>query len=192
MSPNINCKSTGGARMDVDAPGMFNGGRKAYHFALCNDGTSNTFLLGESVPVYSSFHRYFASHTHIGSNNRPPNYQRIYTACPQSRDQRISNCFAHMGGFKSMHPGLHMCPWWIETPYRDRDTGLGKSSPQTDLWSCSSGCHESGSAKVWPRRRGADRLFDWDIRPQPARCGCDRRRGGTRNRLTSPLRSSCG
>ncbi len=109
MSPNINCKSTGGARMDVDAPGMFNGGRRAYHFALCNDGTSNTFLLGESLPVYSSFHMYFASHMHIGSNNPPPNYHRIYTACPKSRDQRISNCFAHMGGFKSMHPGgLHM------------------------------------------------------------------------------------
>ncbi|UUO09094.1 DUF1559 domain-containing protein [Blastopirellula sp. J2-11] len=110
QSPNVNCKSTGGARLDVDAPGMFNGGRDAYKLALCMDGTSNTFLIGETLPIYSSFHMYFASHMHIGSTNTPPNYQKIYgDACPMSRDSRIGSCYVQMGGYKSRHPnGVQM------------------------------------------------------------------------------------
>jgi prepilin-type N-terminal cleavage/methylation domain-containing protein len=109
MTPNINCKSTGGARLDVEAPGMFTGGRLARNLSACRDGTSNTFFLGETLPIYSSLHMYFASHMHIGTSNPPPNYHKIYTACPKSRSARLDTCYAYMGGFMSEHPGgLHM------------------------------------------------------------------------------------
>ena len=105
MDPNINCKGTGGARWDEDAPGMFTGGRKSYSLSMCNDGTSNTFLIGETLPIYSTFHMYFISHMHIGTSNTPPNYQKIYTACPKAPDSRIDACYAYMGGYMSGHPG---------------------------------------------------------------------------------------
>ncbi len=108
MTPNINCRVRA-ARLDVEAPGMFNGGRISRSLANCRDGTSNTFLLGETLPIYSTFHMYFASHMHIGTSNPPPNYHKIYTACPKSRSARLDTCYAHMGGFMSEHPGgLHM------------------------------------------------------------------------------------
>ncbi|WP_339728061.1 DUF1559 domain-containing protein [uncultured Gimesia sp.] len=110
LTPNINCKSTGGARASVEAPGMFNGGRLSYKFRDCPDGTSNTFLVGETLPIYSTFNMYFASHMHIGSTNTPPNYFKTYTACPKSRNTRIDSCYAYMGGFMSRHVGgVHMC-----------------------------------------------------------------------------------
>jgi len=104
MTPNINCKSTGGARLAVDAPGMFNGGNKSYKFASAEDGTSNTFLLGEHLPAYNTFGMYFASHMHISTTNPPPNYFKVRDDCPKS-DTRIGTCYAHMGGFHSRHPG---------------------------------------------------------------------------------------
>lgn len=110
LTPNINCKSTGGARTSIEAPGMFNGGRLSYRFRDCSDGTTNTFLIGEVLPIYSSFNMYFASHMHIGTTNPPPNYFKTYTACPKSRDARVDTCYAHMGGFMSSHVGgVHMC-----------------------------------------------------------------------------------
>jgi len=104
MSPNINCKSTGGARLDVDAPGMFNGGNDSYNFADCTDGTSNTFLIGEHLPAYNTFGMYFASHMHISSTNTPPNHHKVNTTCTKT-DSRISSCYSDMGGFMSQHPG---------------------------------------------------------------------------------------
>jgi prepilin-type N-terminal cleavage/methylation domain-containing protein len=105
LTPNINCKSTGGARQDVWAPGMFNGGYRTSKFDEVLDGLSNTIMVGETLPIYSTFHMYFASHMHMGSTNPPPNYYKIYTACPKSRGSRIDTCYAHMGGFMSVHPG---------------------------------------------------------------------------------------
>ena len=108
MSPNINCKSSGGARGGTDAPGMFNGGHDAYSFKDCADGTSNTFLVGETLPAYNTFDMYFASHMHIGSVNPPLNAHKLGTApfaqCTET-NTRIDTCYAHMGGYKSQHPG---------------------------------------------------------------------------------------
>lgn len=116
LTPNINCLSTGGARQGVAAPGMFNGGYACYKIADCLDGTSNTFLIGETLPLYSTFHMYFASHMHIGSTNPPPNYHKIYAPCntttftkDQLRTARQDTCYAYMGGYMSQHVGgLHM------------------------------------------------------------------------------------
>lgn len=106
LNPNINCLSTAGARLMVEAPGMFNGGAISRRLAECLDGTSSTFLLGEALPIYSTLHMYFASHMQIGSTNPPPNYHKIFTGnCPKSRDTRYTNCYAYMGGFMSQHPG---------------------------------------------------------------------------------------
>ena len=109
LSPNINCKGTGGARLNEHAPGIFTGGYRGYKFKDASDGLSNTFMLGEALPIYNTFNMYFASHMHIGTTNTPPNYHKIYTACPKSRNTRIDTCYAYMGGFMSAHEGgLHM------------------------------------------------------------------------------------
>jgi prepilin-type N-terminal cleavage/methylation domain-containing protein len=109
MNPNINCKGTELGRANDPAYGMFNGGYKSTSFKDCADGTSNTFLLGEALPIYNTFNMYFASHAHVGTVNTPPNYQKIYTACPKTIGSRIDTCYAYMGGFMSVHAGgLHM------------------------------------------------------------------------------------
>jgi prepilin-type N-terminal cleavage/methylation domain-containing protein len=117
QTPNINCLSTGGAREGTAAPGMFNGGYVSYRIGDCTDGTSNTFMVGETLPLYSTLHMYFASHMHIGTTNPPPNYQKTYTACntttftkDQLRTTRQGTCYAYMGGFMSTHVGgVQMC-----------------------------------------------------------------------------------
>jgi prepilin-type N-terminal cleavage/methylation domain-containing protein/prepilin-type processing-associated H-X9-DG protein len=107
---NINCKGTPDmGRLDYEAWGMFNGGHKALNFSACTDGTSNTFLLGETLPIYNTLQMYFVSHGHCGSTNPPLNYHKQYTACPKSPNARVSSCYAQMGGYKSQHPGgVHM------------------------------------------------------------------------------------
>lgn len=84
---------------------MFSTGWHSYGMYRCTDGTSSTFLLGETLPIYSSLHMYFVSFVHTGITNPPPNYHKTYTACPKSRDKRIGTCWGPMGGFKSQHPG---------------------------------------------------------------------------------------
>lgn len=109
LTPNINCKGNGGARLNEHAPGMFAGGWRGYRFRDCTDGLSSTFLLGETLPVYNTFHMYFASHLHIGSSNPPPNYHLKTSECPPARNARVGNCYATMSGFKSAHRGgMHM------------------------------------------------------------------------------------
>ena len=117
QTPNVNCQSTGGARQGVAAPGLFNGGYVSYGIRDCTDGTSNTFLVGETLPLYSTFHMYFASHMHIGTTNPPPNYHKTFAACntttftkAQLRATRQGTCYASMGGFMSQHVGgVQMC-----------------------------------------------------------------------------------
>lgn len=116
----INCiapASNNMPRYDDHAPGMFQGGRRSYTFEKCTDGTSNTFLVGETLPAFSSLHGYFASHGQVGSNNPPPNYHKIFV---DSSNQCLCNpqvtattrinvngmgCYAWMAGFMSRHPG---------------------------------------------------------------------------------------
>jgi prepilin-type processing-associated H-X9-DG protein len=61
-------------------------------------------LLGEHLPAYNTFGMYFASHMHISSTNPPPNYFKVRDDCPKT-DTRVGTCYAHMGGFNSLHPG---------------------------------------------------------------------------------------
>ena len=121
MNPNINCKGMpppngllgyNGGSNGYGAPGMFSGGYVAYDFSRCEDGTSNTFLVGETLPAWNTFDMYFASHMHIGGINQVPNAHKLNTApfaqcTAQGKpvNARIDTCYAHMGGFKSQHPG---------------------------------------------------------------------------------------
>lgn len=112
MDPNINCKTPSPSnalpRWSDDTPGMFTGGYKCYDFSKCLDGSSNTVLVGESLPAYNSFGMYFVSHAgNIASMNLPPNYHRVYTACTKAgnKSARQDDCYRHMGGYKSEHPG---------------------------------------------------------------------------------------
>jgi prepilin-type N-terminal cleavage/methylation domain-containing protein len=107
VNPNINCLGTRlGRGQNDEAYGMTNGGARSLDMSACSDGTSNTFLLGEALPIYNTLHMYFASHGHCGSTNLPPNYHKQFTACPKSRDKRINACYQQMAGFKSEHPGV--------------------------------------------------------------------------------------
>ena len=148
MDPNFNCKRWTGERVsliwDNDGPGIFTMGRIARKFSQVPDGLSNTFLLGETLPIYSTFQMYFLSHYHVGSCNSPPNYHTAYPIC-KSRDTRVTDppCYAYMAGFKSEHPGglnmamadggVHFISENIE--YRtwcalgDRDSGIPVSVP---------------------------------------------------------------
>ncbi|MCG8586252.1 MAG: DUF1559 domain-containing protein [Pirellulales bacterium] len=110
MDPNINCKSERGGAIPISggsagAPGMFAGGPVSYSFDHCRDGLSNTLLLGEQLPIYSTFMMYFSSHMNVATTNVPPNYHRTYTACPKSPTTRVGDCYAQMGGYKSEHNG---------------------------------------------------------------------------------------
>ncbi len=110
-----NCQSTNGGSREYGSPGMFTAGPIAYTFDDCKDGTSNTFLLGETIPEWSQFMLYFNSHLSAASTNIPPNYFKInpqdceipapcYTAGnPPSNPGR--GCIPDRSGFNSRHPG---------------------------------------------------------------------------------------
>ena len=112
--PNYNCmggrsavQGNTGLIWDNDGPGIFTMGRIARRFSAITDGLSNTFLMGETLPLYNQFHMYFCSHLHVGSNNAPPNNHEIYPECREARDRYFEGppCFSLMQGFKSEHPG---------------------------------------------------------------------------------------
>lgn len=108
-----NCIGVQMPRYDDGQQGMFNGGRKAITFSMCTDGTSSTFLVGETLPTYSSLQGYFSSHGQGGSVNLPPNAHKIWTGCKTqiTTNSRVAGCpsngacWSCMAGFKSEHPG---------------------------------------------------------------------------------------
>ncbi|CAK9037553.1 Alpha-L-fucosidase (Alpha-L-fucoside fucohydrolase) [Durusdinium trenchii] len=108
----INCKADRGGAIGIGtpkpygAPGMFAGGPDRYKLKNCSDGTSNTLLIGETLPIYNSFHMYFASHMNVATSHMPLNYHLIDPTCPHSPSERPpGDCYAKMAGFKSNHPG---------------------------------------------------------------------------------------
>lgn len=117
-----NCKGANGGSGTIIAgvpfgkpgPGMFNGGPKAYRIRDCIDGTSNTFLMGEMLPIYNSFGHYFLTALTVGSTNPPPNYltSTLKATCPKAftgRSNPASPCLYASMGFQSMHAGgVHM------------------------------------------------------------------------------------
>jgi len=110
-----NCQSANGGSRDNGAPGMFAAGPIAYTFNDCKDGTTNTFLIGETIPTWTQFMLYFNSHLSAASTNIPPNYFKTnpqncenpapcYTeGNPPSNPGR--GCIPDRSGFNSLHPG---------------------------------------------------------------------------------------
>jgi len=113
-----NCQScAGGGDMRCgpdDLPGLITGGPYSKMLSQCPDGSSNTFLIGETVLRWNQFAMYFNSHLNVGSTNMPPNYFRINprgcsfpTKCYTVGIGRA--CIPDRGGFNSYHPnGLNM------------------------------------------------------------------------------------
>jgi prepilin-type processing-associated H-X9-DG protein len=106
--PSLAFGSNGGSA-GRGAPGMFACGYKAYKFADCTDGLSNTFLMGEQLPAYAVFQMYFSSHQCVASTNPPPNYHKISHApnkAPKLLTAGLSGSEDYKNyGFKSQHPG---------------------------------------------------------------------------------------
>ena len=117
LTPNINCiQGNGGSCMNLSsnagfdgynnfgAPGMFSGGCRAWRISDCTDGASNTFLMGESLPIYSFYLRYFSEVFNVASTNSPPNYYKV-SGCPKVFSASSGRCDDSMLGFNSMHTG---------------------------------------------------------------------------------------
>lgn len=113
----INCLSQrGGALLgngpnrgrSLGAPGLFVGGPVAYSFKTCTDGLSNTLMVGECLPAYTSHKMYFNSVFNAATTNPPINWFKdadIAELCPKTYDKRVGDCHAYMGGYASEHPG---------------------------------------------------------------------------------------
>jgi prepilin-type N-terminal cleavage/methylation domain-containing protein len=108
----INCQRDRGGAIGIGttkpygAPGMFSGGPNRYKFKQCTDGLTNTFLIGETLPAYNSFHMYFASHMNVASTHSPINYHQLDLECTKTLEARApGDCYAKMAGFKGPHPG---------------------------------------------------------------------------------------
>jgi hypothetical protein len=93
---------------------MFAAGPVAYTFDDCRDGTTHTFLIGETLPNWTQFMLYFNSHLSAASTNIPPNYFKINPqGCENPAPCYTSGigrpCIPDRSGFNSLHPaGLLM------------------------------------------------------------------------------------
>ncbi|HWL08676.1 MAG TPA: DUF1559 domain-containing protein, partial [Planctomicrobium sp.] len=111
LNPNINCLSSNGGSGVKGSPGMFASGSIGTRVRDCTDGLSNTFLLGEQLPIYNSWMMYFNSVLTAATTNVSPN-QHLYdmTNCrrvtePASDRQGGIISGNVCTGFKSHHSG---------------------------------------------------------------------------------------
>jgi prepilin-type N-terminal cleavage/methylation domain-containing protein/prepilin-type processing-associated H-X9-DG protein len=108
---NQNCQSSYGGRGKAGAPGMFAAGDGlAYGIKDCSDGTSHTFLMGETLPHRALHSMLWHSFDICGTTNPPPNYWQLRPDCPNKPDPPNSSiiyqsCHLAMQGFNSMHGG---------------------------------------------------------------------------------------
>jgi prepilin-type processing-associated H-X9-DG protein len=107
------CHRGGDGRQESCSPGMFSGGPWCFSIRDCTDGTSKTFLIGENLPIYSTFMMYFSGHMNVATTNSPPNYYKVNAeGCPKQPTERYRDapCYAYMAGFNSLHPGgVNIC-----------------------------------------------------------------------------------
>jgi prepilin-type processing-associated H-X9-DG protein len=100
-----NCQSSGMGRLERGAPGMFTTGWVQYSFKQCDDGTSNTFLIGENLPAFMLHAFLFHSHENAGTTNVLPN-EHTRRNCPRwDQPAGLPSCGGFMQGFKSWHVG---------------------------------------------------------------------------------------
>jgi len=105
----FNCFSFSGGRDDLGGPGMFVGGPIAYSIKKCIDGTSHTWLIGETLTQVFPHRSYFDSVLNVASTNLPPNYAIPFISqCPPLPDPgRVDDSLCHFSGygFDSRHRG---------------------------------------------------------------------------------------
>lgn len=104
-----NCQGDGYYFGGQETAGLFAGGPRTYRIDDCLDGTSNTIMMGESLPSYGAHHMYFFGHC-VASTNIPPNYHKNhpYNCPPEFKPTKEGGyyaCDSDMQGFKSQHPG---------------------------------------------------------------------------------------
>ncbi len=94
------------------APGMFTAGPFAFSIDHCRDGTSNVFLIGETLPNWAQFAFYWNSHLSVGTTNMPPNYYKINlrgcenpAPCYTTVGNVGRDCIPDRCGYNSLHPG---------------------------------------------------------------------------------------
>ncbi len=88
LTPNINCKPPEGGATATELPrtnrhtsGMFTGGARSYGFKNAVDGLSNTILVGETLPIWNTFHMYFASHVALRFGKRSTELSEAWILC---------------------------------------------------------------------------------------------------------------
>lgn len=94
---------------NASAPGVFHRWTTCVRLRDVTDGTSNTFLCGETLPTQSIHIAAFAQNLSLCSTNIPLNTMATAAQLPQSgmSDSTLHsiNPAARLNGFKSMHPG---------------------------------------------------------------------------------------
>jgi prepilin-type processing-associated H-X9-DG protein len=112
-SDSKNCQSSYGGRGKAGAPGMFaagDGDKYAYGVKDCTDGTSQTFLIGETLPHRALHSMLWHSFDICGTTNPPPNYWKLRPDCPNipappNSSIVYQSCHLAMQGYNSMHAG---------------------------------------------------------------------------------------
>jgi len=105
-SNGLNCVSKHQGFAENGAPGLFSSGSKAYSFAHCRDGLSNTIIIGEVLPAHQKDFMLFHSHYIVATTNLPPNQTKTPLACPEFPQDWVANgCHFWSLGYNSHHPG---------------------------------------------------------------------------------------
>ena len=85
-----NCYPDWAEKPSYGSHGLFApGGGIAYRFDDCQDGLSNTFLIGEQLPGYADMSVYFHSYLTAATTNIPPNYHHGHELSGTMHDDRI-------------------------------------------------------------------------------------------------------
>jgi prepilin-type N-terminal cleavage/methylation domain-containing protein/prepilin-type processing-associated H-X9-DG protein len=113
---NADCRTTQGLAVNPTSPGMWAMGCVVYKFRDVTDGLTNTFMFGETLPIWNGFSMYLVSHGRVlKTTNVPPNWNKVFLEqnCDRNAYLTARPATGSPGwpdgcpepGFMSEHPG---------------------------------------------------------------------------------------